>query len=311
MNDLFGNKYLETKTSKYPVSLLKSAIQKNVRRGRVKEAVKCTKSALESDLHNTLRRLPVIVLEDALLHPEMDFLVHMIKNSSNNDYQLTEKHAQKICEIIAQSAATNKRDEFLFVNQDAQEADNWHTYEEGMDHKEKSLVKSLAYRGSIGGLQFDVRLFKEMANAWAMRFASAKWDIEKVKSFFPEVIDFEYTELGYAQREDIPIEAVDFHCSPLVHILLRKDYVIEKLNEHYPEWGNKDALTKVIWTMRAGVNTKTQIHLEEPVDWMDCKYKEDPCGDEHRHKLEDIMQTVKEEADSIANWFLDKKEEEN
>ena len=53
---------------------LKSALQKNVRRGRREEAVNVAAALLRKDVVQFVRRFMIIVLEDAVLHPDFPLL---------------------------------------------------------------------------------------------------------------------------------------------------------------------------------------------------------------------------------------------
>jgi hypothetical protein len=64
-------------------SQLKSALQKNVRRGRPDEAVRCAAAmalgaGYPEGLNQLLRRLIIIVLEDCILHPALPCLVWLL-----------------------------------------------------------------------------------------------------------------------------------------------------------------------------------------------------------------------------------------
>jgi hypothetical protein len=57
--------------------VLKSGLQKAIRQCQPEQAMRIAKSFLEVDAKDCLRRLPVITLEDVMLHPEMDRLMDL------------------------------------------------------------------------------------------------------------------------------------------------------------------------------------------------------------------------------------------
>ena len=67
-------------------SLLKSAMQKAVRRGCVMEAVKCSKIHLKKNCNDFWRRLAIVVVEDVILHPEYRRIVDLASRSSAKSY---------------------------------------------------------------------------------------------------------------------------------------------------------------------------------------------------------------------------------
>ena len=61
---------------------LKSALQKNVRRGRREEAVNVAAALLRKDVVQFVRRFMIIVLEDAVLHPDFPLLSWLLLATS-------------------------------------------------------------------------------------------------------------------------------------------------------------------------------------------------------------------------------------
>ena len=51
-------------------AILKSAIQKAVRRGEVEKAIRCAKGLMELEIVQFLHRITIIVMEDVILHPD-------------------------------------------------------------------------------------------------------------------------------------------------------------------------------------------------------------------------------------------------
>lgn len=57
------------------VPVLKSTLQKSVRRRRPLPAVRVAMELMDKAMGELLRRLPIIILEDSMLHPDLPLLV--------------------------------------------------------------------------------------------------------------------------------------------------------------------------------------------------------------------------------------------
>jgi len=99
---------------------------------------------------------------------------------------------------------------------------------------------------------------------------------------------------------------VDFHCSPLTKILMRKDYGVDALKQGYPEADPELVLQGVMWKLRSGVCLKREMTSGEERDWYS---KKTMFPNESREKDEEIFSKIQEEADSISRWFIKKQAE--
>lgn len=58
--------------------MLKSILQKSIRRRRPLPAVRVAMELVDKALGELLRRLPIIILEDSMLHPDLPLLVWLM-----------------------------------------------------------------------------------------------------------------------------------------------------------------------------------------------------------------------------------------
>jgi hypothetical protein len=297
----------------FSISLLKSALQKAVRRNEKEKAVRCAKSLIELDEYQILRRLPVIILEDGLLHPNFAKIIEILKRESKKfGKRMTEEEKDMIIQTVAEVAECEWRDnwvdedEGVIENQEELEAEefllagNWEKINE-LPKEEKELVLAIKYRASIGGMKGDVVMLNHYANLWAKRFIKREWTIEKLKSYFkPSNLKFE--EVKGAEIEDIPLTAVDMHCSPLLDILLKKENVVKILIENFPEAKNnlKEKLNDLLWRQMSSVNFKKEIGSGKQRDW----YEKGRGRFVDRQKEERVFNFIKDEIGKIQKWFL-------
>ena len=288
----------------YSASLLKSSIQKATRRGDVDKALSCTKSLLDKDPRACLRRLMVVVLEDGLLLPNYAELAVLTDRIRQKGASLTEQDKTLVLTMVADLTRCEWRD-FDKGNPD---------YVEGyklakLGDAELALVNAINYRARIGGYKGDLDMLRSYARIWSKRFAEG-WDIDRLKKYFTGEI-VEYADVPYATNEDIPLEAVDFHCSPVGRILLKKPYVSRLIQEAMPErtrqWAepwtsDEDMLNKIVWCLRSGVNYKKVLWTGKQVDWL----VEDNIPKKHWDYFKSIYNKIQGELDNLAHWYLEK-----
>jgi hypothetical protein len=286
-------------------SLLKSAVQKSIRRGEVDKALATAKSLVDKDPVGCLRRLMVVIIEDGLLHPDYAKLAILTDRARQKDMTLTEVDKSLVLTVVADITRCEWRD-FEKENPDFTEG-----YKIAkMDAEELALINSINFRVRIGGWKDDMQMLRDYSKVWNKRFADGTWNMDKLKSYFTgETV--EYADIPYASVEDVPIEAVDFHCSPVGRILLKKPYVSQMLQTAIPtetrgwagEWqSDEDLLNKVVWCLRSGVNFKKILWTGKPVNWL----VSDKIPVEHWEDFKSIYQKIESELDNIAKWFLDK-----
>ena len=73
-----------------PPALAKSIFQKNVRRRRTPSAVRAALHLLQEDVQQLLRRLAVVMLEDAVLHPALPAVGEYMRRPRREGGGLTE-----------------------------------------------------------------------------------------------------------------------------------------------------------------------------------------------------------------------------
>ena len=295
-------------------SLLKSTIQKSVRRNEVDKAIRCAKSAIELDMKNVSRRIPIIILEESYAHPNFSKIIDVIRRAQRKSYSFTKADGELIINTIADAAYALTRDEF-FAFHPYKEKSRKNKKPRELEGDELALVNSLRYRAKIGGSSFDRTMFEDIAAVWEHRFSFEDWTIDDVWKLFPKHHNYTYDEVPHATHKDILIEAVDFHCSSLLTHLASIPKVVEVVKACYPNLNTEFVLQDVIWKLRSGINVKDTILTGQPLNWMTTKtgYGGD-CflGSEHKEKFELIYKTIEPECDKYAKAFLkkqDKKQE--
>ncbi len=292
-------------------SILKTNSQKAVRGGDVDKAIRSIKSAIELDAKNVSRRLPVIVMEDAFLHPNLDKLIDFIRRAQRKSYVLTREDGELVINAIADVAHLPFRDEFMVGHSLTQKAEKLSLNKdlEPLKAPEQALVNALRYRSRIGGLSFDVQLFSKTADIWEWRFRKGGWSVKKLEGIYKKRHAYKYDEVPHAKKSDILLQSVDFHVSQILEYLKSKPDIVAEVKKQYPNLNPEYVLQEMVWKMRAGINIKPQLTSKKPLDWFTTPtgYGGDYfLGEEHRKKMTAIYKVAKEECDSYAKAFIEK-----
>jgi hypothetical protein len=294
-------------------SLLKSAIQKSVRRGNVDQAVRAAKSLIQLNEVDALRRLMIIPIEDCILPPDYDKYAAMLtKVNAKGSVPLTEEEKTLALSIIADVARCEWRD--LDVGNPDDEGKEY-SMQQVQGNKENDLVDALLFRARAGGSRWDIPMLNQMARVWNKRFAEKTWDIEKLKSYFTGKV-INWNDVPYATDDDIMLEVVDFHCSGILYMLLKIDWIKDLLRKEIPfnkrDWLGSDMsdlnlLDSIMWTTRSSINYKknvweTQVGRDQPVSWLWA----DKVPEEKWPIYEQITEAIIEETDNISRCVIAK-----
>ena len=177
-------------------SLLKSNLQKAVRRRHIEEAFVTAKHFLAQDASELLRRLPIIMCEDSMLHPGLFMEIVWLMAAVSKGYRLCAADCQLVMDFVSASLSAPTRYNILACSEAAVAATT---------DMSDPLKLAFALRIAYGGMKFDTDFMGRLL----ARAASGE---------LPHHLDFlhvDYESVGAfdVERHLIP-EAVDFHCFP-------------------------------------------------------------------------------------------------
>ena len=290
--------------------VLKSATQKAIRRREIVKAIRCTKSFLELDELDCLRRSMIWPIEDVILHPVYDELAKLTnKLSQKGSVPLTEEEKTKVLTIVGDFARCEYRDLDVDNPDDLGEAYQM----KSITGREVDLVNALLFRARAGGMKWDRIMLNQMARVWNKRFSEKTWDVEKLKSYFTGQV-IEWKDVGYAQREDILPESIDMHTDPwIMKKLLQKPEVQDMVRRLIPindrSWsndgfGDDNIIECVMWCLRSSVNLKLNVWMKPPrtVSYLEA----DHIPEKYWPAFEQIYERIKPDLEAIAEWKLSK-----
>lgn len=160
-----------SKLSKLSIPVLKSMIQKSIRRQRPQQATMLAMELSDKSWSDLLRRIPIIMFEDAALHPDLPLLVWLMVADSKN-FVVNSTIADRVMSIVFELAACPWRDKVteqmdeknieLSINKDILLRE--------LDIQNQTIIKSMLLRAKYGGMMCDVIMMKNFASIWMYRF---------------------------------------------------------------------------------------------------------------------------------------------
>jgi len=285
-------------------SLLISNLQKCIRRSCVKPALKTALALIEHHPVDFIRRLPIIIMEDIILHPHFDHLVELMVKASGKHVVFTNREVDFILSTIRDLTQCKYRDmvdpiilaQFKKSNLDKK-----------LSTETSCHINALRTRAKYGGMKCDMEMLEDYAAIWTVRFQSnEEYWLEFLNEQCPNTKSIDSGSIGTLKKEDILLEAVDFHCSPIIHILLKKGAVISHV---YRMFGGsmsiRTILTDLIWHLRSNQNPRKVFYDKKiPVDSINLYYDEASIK-----RFVKLYYLIEEDLEGISNWWIEKQHE--
>lgn len=196
------------------LSLIKSNLQKCIRRQLTQKGLETAKRFMEWDMGHFLRRLSIIMMEDVILHESLPVLVWLMAAESKG-FSLTKEMEKWLLSLVSYMCQ-EKRESYWSLgisNQDQSllEKDSYF-YGEAKKSQEKGMVFSLLLRKSYGGMQGDCIMIMD----FVQRVCRGECIISH------SAITLLKEEIKPIELDRIETCSVDFHCYPqLVMQLVR------------------------------------------------------------------------------------------
>eukprot|EP01130_Rhizamoeba_saxonica_P000644 TRINITY_DN10593_c0_g1_i1.p1 TRINITY_DN10593_c0_g1~~TRINITY_DN10593_c0_g1_i1.p1 ORF type:complete len:377 (+),score=61.84 TRINITY_DN10593_c0_g1_i1:54-1184(+) len=213
---------LPTLENSYSVELLKSCLQKATRRSLPQTCLNVGYQLLCQDPIAFLRRLPVIILEDCLLHPDLPYVVWLMI-AVGKGWKLRDCDIYKLLCLLVDLGSVKCRDFPFSPDLEGFENNFVNILLEKNDLIYKEYYASMVLRVNYGGMFGDMVMFMKYAHIWSNRFDN---DISEWNQFISDSYTFDqtiyqdipkdnYTEhFPCLTEEDKLSPAVDFHCFP-------------------------------------------------------------------------------------------------
>ncbi len=231
------DKVRKTTNSLYP--LLKSNLQKQIRRKEI-EAVTTCNLMLDLNDFECLRRLSVIAAEDVEITKETSVIVWLMSALSKS-FSLSAIHKQFILSYVA-----NLVNHPICRRLEIGKLDGYHTdINEIMnsDYLDKEILAGVLFRISYGGLKGDLPMISSLCGE-VLKAG------RRLSNYANNIINYDNVELKFSDA------AVDFHIYPHLCELISKDTNID------PE-----LVKRVIWTCSSGINYRYHSSVSKNSDY--------------------------------------------
>jgi len=223
------------------IPLLKSNLQKAVRRGNSSAAITTALAMLQKEPIQLLRRLPIIYIEDVCLIDSFSIIMWLLM--ADTLYIMKPKDTDIILQIVHSLTICSK----YFDNREGTNATEYcHEY---LQHSDQLLA--LYYRTMYGGLKGDMQMLKNAIEF----YNNAPHNIVKCEfaESYLSLFDIEETV-------EIIVEAIDFHPFPhFLHEICRDTYI------------KKQIIKDIIWYAESAYNIRKQYTLQASLEYKERK----------------------------------------
>jgi hypothetical protein len=278
--------------------LLISNLQKCIRRGLSEKAIRTGLCLLEYHPKQAIRRLPVIMVEDTILHPNTPKIIEMMIKESQGKH-LNEEDVNIFLSIVRDLCEVTQKDlpDDHLIDQHSEIKPKNHLKPFGLD-----LTQALYARAKYGGMKFDMNMLKRFAKQWEMRFFLDEFQwFEFLANHYPERESVNYQTIRTLLESDILLESVDHHCSGIVTVLAKKRDIKFEIFQRFHENDPKPTIRDILWCLRSSTNPR-QVFWDSSYQ-VDFYLRQDHLTQE---KFRDIYQIMAEETDKISRWHINK-----
>jgi len=291
---------------KISIPLLKSNLQKAIRRGKADIALKTAKALIINDEKQLLRRLPIIALEDVALHLEFPFIINLMKSKN----KMNENEKNRLLNIVYQLSVCKVRDAEYEMTSYRSGVSKLKIDKTNLNKQWANIMDSIEIRHRYFALSNDARELKWFGWKWANRVSTkdgAKKYMEILSHIYKTDKTIKYQDIPNITKKDILLEAIDNHCSPIIDILSKQEKTIKIFKRFYPKNQNiKDTLKDMTWVLRGAINNRADFATGIRVDWFkNAGYWWDYKKDD-QFKYNQIFSRIKKDLDNLSLWFISK-----
>lgn len=239
------------------IPLLKSNLQKAIRRKNEFVALQTALSLLQIDSIAFLRRLAVIYIEDVCLTESYPIIIWFMM--ALPIYQITSLDTDIIMHIVFHLCQCNSV--YMpteIIENTITKLSAYNAHIQLQEYQDANTLLALYYRAKYGGMKCDMNMLLKSVQYY-MKYPE---QIEKTTEY--NVLNYDEL-LGSLSIDSVEIlkEAVDFHPFPS---MIRELYIL--LEGKYTE----EEIKRTIWFSESGVNMRKQWTIDDSL-----KYKKESC----------------------------------
>jgi hypothetical protein len=217
----------------YYIPLLKSALQKAIRRKQTKFAVSISAQFLDQNPIEFLRRLVIYMMEDCYLMPNILIHVVYLMVACSCDYTLTEQDKEFCLDVVHTLCLCDYKDDLTLEDFDIKKI---HTLD--LSNKMNQAVVAIWIRSEYGGTDGDMNFLRSLCMRWIHRIGEG-YEVEE------ELIKHNASDITFPLYY---YEGVDFHCYPSLM------YDLKKLGAHI--YLTNEEFRTMMWYGQSCVNNR-------------------------------------------------------
>ena len=244
-----------------PTPLLKSHLQKAVRRKKTLLALRTLYSLMSQDTIATLRRIPIIAIEDVCLVRGLSTIVWLMMADkkhtvSESDYAFLENFIFSLCETDEYFDCTGESNGKTMTITRANSHKN--IVDSNIDNMDDVLA--LLYRIEYGGMKCDKTLFQNAIEYHTNVYLSTPTSIEmKINNIDKNIVR---SHIVLSINPELFIqEAIDFHPFPWI---VKKIY--SSINVGERDKISHDTIKLYIWQVESSLNVRKKWSIERSQD---------------------------------------------
>jgi hypothetical protein len=234
---------------KYDIELLKSNLQKCVRRNETCSALETVKILIQQNTQQLLRRLPIIALEDSIIDFDDFIFLIWIMIANSRGYNLNNDDIYRILLITKNICESSYRD---YIDSESDTTFNFESINN--QNSKDNIIKfyfSIFLRLEYGTMMGDSKWLKNLANKWLDRHIKNSKVIKKIKNNYDNLKNFNLNFNENLILKNYLLEAVDFHCHKNIFDEIRIKYKYDfYTNEH---------IKNTIWFLRSSINNERKF----------------------------------------------------
>ncbi len=241
------------------IPYLKSHLQKNIRKMDFHLAIPTAVHLIKLDLVELLRRLPIIMIEDVMLHESFTTLIWFMVAISSTNFGLKKDMYEWLLGLIYVLSNIPNKDIIQYSELPEEKLiDKFQTYHE-LSIDQASLLYCFHLRSAYGGMNCDIDMLTQYANIWYKRFkGEIPNSISINRDRIRPILFYSVKPLDVSEWD---LSAIDFHCNTKL---------CELISKRYPEF-TQDELKKIIWINSSSINKRTPQRIYEPENWNKLK----------------------------------------
>jgi len=265
---------------KQSLPLCKSNLQKCVRRKDSDRAIRTALAMYSYNPNEILRRIPVIMIEDSLIHPPSLVKIVWWMCAVSKGYKMSVKEVEDMLGILATMCESNEFD----VAKSLDEKPTKNIEFSALKEDQKTFIRCLELRSIYGGMHSDKRMCYYHMDLWYKRFIEKSSD----KFYEQDEYDIDISSVDKITKDDLLIEAFDYHPYPWMgRKIAEKFQNLEQLlteekreninkairsgdphskglwlTEEFPKVITEKNVTSSIWDCRSRLNFRIPVNTE-------------------------------------------------